>query len=155
MTASLPSNNGEAKITLGFNGRSEYAHEPGFESTIRIEGRLWDGNHTHPIAFSVEGVWLSLDGLQKFRDHIIGWNSLPPNQMGQSLLNGDFELATLPGQKVCLSFGPRPDVISGMNPVVSILVNAGPFLGQYHFVTDQSCLGHFAHELSSAMNTRA
>lgn len=154
MTASLPSNDGDARITFGLDCPSNYAGELGFESAIQIQGRHWDGDHTHPIVISVAGIWLSVADLRKLRDHVIGWNSLPLDQMDPSLLDGIFDLATLPGQKACLSFGPTSNVISGMNPLVSILVDAGPLSSRYCFVTDQSCLALFAEELSNAIKSQ-
>ena len=66
-------------------------------------------------------------------------------------LNGGFELARLPWQSIHIRFGPRSDTVSNLNPVVSITFSAGTLRGEFHFVTDQSCLGLFAQELSIAL----
>jgi hypothetical protein len=53
--------------------------------------------------------------------------------------------------QVRVRFGPRPDTISDLNPVVSITFSAGALQGEFHFVTDQSCLTLFAQELADEM----
>jgi hypothetical protein len=66
-------------------------------------------------------------------------------------LTGSFGLARLPGQQIELRFGPRPDVVTTPNPVVSVLFSAGSLKGEFHFITDQSCLNLFAQELQAVM----
>jgi hypothetical protein len=66
-------------------------------------------------------------------------------------LIGHFQLARLPHQTVNVRFGARSDTIQSLNPVVSINFSAGTLHGQFHFVTDQSCLSIFAEELSTQL----
>jgi hypothetical protein len=66
-------------------------------------------------------------------------------------LSGDFRLARLPGQTVSVRFGSRPDTISHLNPVVTVTFSAGALHGEFHFVTDQSCLTLFAQDLSEEL----
>jgi hypothetical protein len=147
MSASLPSNDGESRFAIDLHTRSEYAHQKGFESLIQFKGRHWDGDHTHPICGSVDGLWISLVEIKKLREHIIAWTSLPLDLMDVAMLTGEFELAKLPGQRALIRFGKRQDVITGFNPIITVLLEAGPFRSEFYFVTDQSCLGSFARSL--------
>jgi hypothetical protein len=151
MLATLPSNSGDAQLTLEFKSPAEYASDSGFESTILIRGRHWDGDHTFPLSTSLEGIWLRSADLIGLRDDITRWNCLPLDHLAAEDLNGSFELARLPGQSIHIRFGPRQDTVSNRNPVVSIAFSAGVLRGEFHFVTDQSCLALFAQELSVAL----
>ena len=79
------------------------------------------------------------------------WLRQPLESLVAEDLNADFQLARLPGQSVRIRFGPRPDTISDLNPVVSITFSAGAMHGEFDFVTDQSCLTLFAQELADQM----
>jgi hypothetical protein len=131
---------------------AQYAHDLGFESSIHLRGQHWDGDHTFPFSTSIKGLWLRAVNLEALRDHIVRWTGQPMEQLRPEGLSADFELARLPGQSVRVRFGPRPDTISDLNPVVSITFSAGAMEGKFHFVTDQSCLALFAQELSGALD---
>ena len=152
MSATLPSNSGEERFVIKLGAPNEYAHEPGFESSILLSGRHWDGDHTFPFSTFIEGLWLRSADLAKLRDHIAQWAALPLERLVADELNGDFKLARLPGQHVSLRFGQGSDTISDLNPVVSLTFSAGALRGEFHFVTDQSCLTLFAQELSAELS---
>jgi hypothetical protein len=87
--------------------------------------------------------------LEKLRGHIARWSILPLDRLVADDLDGEFELACLPYQKICIRFGSRRDTIADdSHPVVSVLYSAGAMQGEFHFVTDQSCLSLFCQELS-------
>ncbi len=151
MAATLPSNNGEAQFVIDLRAPAEYAHEPGFESSVHLRGRHWDGDHTFPFSTSIEGLWLRTADLTALREHVIRWLRQPLESLIAEDLNADFRLARLPGQSVRIRFGPRPDTLSDLNPVVSIIFSARALQGEFHFVTDQSCLKLFAQELADEM----
>ena len=151
MAATLPSNNGEEYFAIDFRAPAEYAHDPGFESSIHLRGRHWDGDHTFPFSTSVEGLWLRTADLTALREHVTRWLRQPLECLIAKDLNADFRLARLPGQSVRVCFGSRPDTVSELNPVVSISFSAGALQGEFHFVTDQSCLTLFAQELANEM----
>ncbi len=146
--ATLPSNNGEAQFVIELSAPAEYAHDAGFESSIHLRGLHWDGDHTFPFSTSIAGLWLRAADLTALREHVTRWLRQPVECLMAEDLSGDFQLGRLPGQSVHLRFGPRPDTISHLNPVVSITFSAGSLRGEFHFVTDQSCLSLFAQELS-------
>jgi hypothetical protein len=148
MKATLSSNNGDAQFVVEFGAPAEYAHEPGFESSIQIRGRHWDGDHTFPFSSSMEGLWLRAADLTALRDHISRWLRQPIDGLIAEDLSANFQLARLPGQSVLIRFGPRSDTDSRLNPVVTITFSAGALQGEFHFVTDQSCLAGFVRDLS-------
>src|SRR5258706_10106659 len=146
MAATLPSNSGEAQFVVELSTSAEYAHDAGFESSIHLRGRHWDGDHTFPSSTSIVGLWLRAADLTALREHLTRWLCQPLESLIAEDLRADFQLARLPGQSVHVRFGPRPDTISDLNPVVSITFAAGALQGEFHFVTDQSCLTLFAQE---------
>ena len=148
MPATLPSNSGDAQFVIEFGSPSEYACEVGFESNVSISGRHWDGDHTFPLSSSIQGLWLRSEMLKKLYDHITRWTILPLDRLVADDLDGEFELACLPAQQICIRFGSRRDTIADdSHPVVSVLFSAGVMQGEFHFVTDQSCLSLFCQEL--------
>lgn len=152
MPAILRSNSGESDLAIDLVEPATYAHDTGFESSVSIRAEHWDGDHTHPIAISVEGLWLRADDLRELRRHIAAWTSQPLDQLIPEQLDGTFELTRLPGQCLTITFGARPDTIAHLNPVVSILLSAGAFRSEFHLVTDQSCLAMFSTELGSHLH---
>jgi hypothetical protein len=151
MAATLPSNNGEAQFVVELGAPAEYAHDTGFESSIHIRGRHWDGDHTFPFSTSIEGLWLRAADVVALRDHIARWIGQPLERLIADELSADFQLARLPGQSIRARFGPRDDTISDRHPVFSISFSTGALHGEFHFVTDQSCLALFAEELSTEL----
>lgn len=152
MPVILRSNSGEAEFKIERGGPSEYGHEPGFESSIQLRGEHSDGDHTFPFSTSIEGLWLRATDLGELRDHITRWIRQPLSLLNVDDLNGEFELARLPHQRVCVRFGPHPGKVSNWNPVVFIIYSAGELRGEFHFETDQSCLTLFAQELSAELS---
>ena len=130
---------------------AEYACEPGFEAAIHIRGRHWEGDHTFPFSTSIDGLWLRSADLAALREHISRWLGQPLGGLVAEDLDAEFQLARLPGQSVLVRFGSRPDTISHLNPVVTIRFSAGALHGEFHFVTDQSCLSLFAQELATPL----
>ncbi len=151
MSATLPSNNGEAQFVIELSAHAGYAHDSGFESSITLCGRHWDGDHTFPFSTSIEGFWLRAADIVALRDCIDRWTRQPLDLLIADDWNAEFQLARLPGQSVCVRFGPRADTISERHPVCSISFSAGALHGELFFVTDQSCLALFAKELSTEL----
>lgn len=148
MSATLRSNDGESMLELSFENKSEYAHEAGFESTVTVKGRHWDGDHTFPSSLSIEGMWLRTKELKELEAHISRWTNRSLSDLRIEELNREFELACLPEQSLRIALGDRSDTISDSHPVVTISLTAGPMKGEYHFLTDQSCLSIFSDELT-------
>jgi hypothetical protein len=151
MPATLMSNRGDEKLSIELGKPSEFTACPGFESTIRLAGRHWGCDDTRLATIVLDGIWLSCAELKALHDHIANWIDQPLDCMAAENLTGDFELTRLPGESVLVSFGPRSDTISFRNPVVSIVMSASTLRGEFHFVTDQSCLRIFAQELSGLL----
>jgi hypothetical protein len=147
--ATLSSNNGRSRFSIELGAPQEYAHDPGFESSITIRGQHWDGDHTFPFATSIDGVWLRTGEIVALRNHIARWLRQPLDRLIADDLNAEFELARLPGQSVLVRFGARNDTISDRHPVFSVSFSAGTLHGQFHFVTDQSCLALFVEGLAA------
>jgi hypothetical protein len=151
MTAILRSNSGQSEVMVDLVQSTACAHDAGFESSVSIRAEHWDGDHSHPTAISIEGLWLRADGLRELLDHIASWTNRPLDQLISERLDGSFDLARLPSQRFSITFGTRPDTITQLNPVVSILLAAGALRSEFHFVTDQSCLAMFSTELGSQL----
>jgi hypothetical protein len=151
MAATLPSNNGEAQFAIELGAPAEYAHDSGFESSITLRGRHWDGDHTFPFSTSIEGLWLCATDIVALRDHIARWTRQPLERLIADDLSAEFQLARLPGQSIRVRLGPRDDTISDRHPVFTISFSAGSLQGEFHFVTDQSCLALFVEELSTEL----
>jgi hypothetical protein len=151
MAANLPSNNGSAQFVIELGAPAEYAHDAGFESSVTLRGRHWDGDHTFPFSTFVEGLWLRAADVVALRDHIARWLRQPLDRVVAEDLSAEFQLARLPGQHICVRFGPQADTIADRHPVFSISFSAGALQGEFHFVTDQSCLALFVEELSTEL----
>ena len=148
MLATLPSNNGNSQFVVELLAPAEHdSHGPGFESAIHLRGRHWDGDHEFPFTTSIDGFWLRTADLNALRDHLSRWLRQPLDRLVSDDLSADFQLARLPGQSLHIRFGPRADTISERNPVVTIAFSVGALRGEFHFVTDQSCLTLFAQDL--------
>jgi hypothetical protein len=154
MPATLRSNSGELQFAVALGRPLEYAHERGFESSLDLRGRHWDGTQTFPYSTTIEGIWLSCAEVMALRDHIARWTALSLDRLDVDDLSGTFKLARLPGQCADVCFGARSDTISGLNPVISITFSAGALHGVFHFVSDQSCLSLFVQELSAELDCR-
>ena len=148
MPVTLLSNDGDAQFVIEMGSPSEYACEMGFESSISVRGEHWDGDHTFPFSTSIQGLWLQAEKLNKLREHVSLWTALYLDRLIVDDLDGEFELACLPGQRVCVRFGSRRETIADdSHPVVSVAYSAGALQGEFHFVTDQSCLSLFCQDL--------
>src|SRR5882724_5353720 len=115
MPATLISNRGDEELRIEFLAPAEYAHDPGFESSVKLCGRHWDGDHTYPFATSIEGLWLRSADLAALRDHIANWTSQSLDKLVVKDLTREFELGRLPGQTVRIRFAPRSDTVSDRN----------------------------------------
>jgi hypothetical protein len=146
--AVLRSNDGNYELAFEFSKIANNANSRVIKTTLRIQGTHWDGDHTHEISLMIEALWIISEKLVETRDCIRSWVDQPLNQLVNSNLKNELELTELPGQSLTLRFGSRPEIISGINPVVTVTYRAGPLSGEYIFVTDQSCLGNFAEEIS-------
>src|SRR5947209_426941 len=107
MPVTLPSNSGEAKFVVELRAPAEYAHDAGFESSITLHGRHWDGDHTFPFFSSIEGLWLRAADIVALRDHIARWIRQPLECLIADDLSSEFQLALLPGQSIRIRLGAR------------------------------------------------
>jgi len=151
--ATLRSNSGTSDLSIELISASEYAHDRGFDVSVQLRGSHWDGEHEHPFLTSVEGIWLRLADLAALREHMVQWLNGPLECLIAEHLDAEFELACMCEQKLGVRFGSRQDTISHFNPVVSITLCAGATRNEFHFVSDQSCLGIFAQELFAMIQT--
>ena len=151
MSATLPSNNGEARFVIELRVPAEYAHDAGFESSIHLHGEHWDGDHAFPFTTSIEGLWLRAADIKALQEYIIEWLRLPLESQTVKDLNAGFLLARLPEQNLQIRFEPSPEQTFNPHPLVTIHFGAGALRGEFQFVTDQSCLSLFAQELSAEL----
>lgn len=154
MEVTLRSNNGSSAWTIDLVRPVDYAHDLGFEASISIRAQHWDGVHTHPVSVSLEGLWLRAHDLRGLCDRILAWTSLPLDQLIPTRLDGSFELARLPGQRLAVVFGARPDTIDERHPVVTVMIAAGRLCSEFPFVADQTCLALFAADLARHLRDR-
>lgn len=148
MAANLPSNDGATRFTIELSAPVEYATDAGYESSVHLHGRHSGGDDMVPFSVFIDGLWLRAMDLIALREHISHWLQLPFDSQD---LNGEFQLARLPGQGIHIRFGARPDTHDSFHPVITISFSAGALQGSFHFVTDQSCLRLFVQELSMAL----
>jgi hypothetical protein len=151
--AILRSNDGESELALQFEARVAYATEPGLEASVRLRGQHWDGDHTHDLVVEIDTLWLRAQELSRLRETLADWLKRPMHRLDPDDLDGEFQLACLPGQCVTLRFGARPDVSHDRNPVVTVAFAAGALTGEFNFTTDQSCLELFRRDLSAALQS--
>ncbi|HET7539505.1 MAG TPA: hypothetical protein VFK05_06530 [Polyangiaceae bacterium] len=137
---------------MGLEESSSYATDAGFESSVVIAGQHWDGEHTHPVELSIQGIWVREADLLELRETIRSWLARPLDELTPKFLVGDFQLARLPGQKALIRFGARSDVDDKRNPIVTVSVAARAFSGEFYFPTDQSCLEAFRRQLDSRLH---
>ncbi|WP_150107617.1 hypothetical protein [Pedosphaera parvula] len=150
-SATLKSNTGEAELVIEFITPAKYTCQPGFESSIRLNGIHWDGDHTHPFQTAINGLWLMAEDLMALRDYIVNYINQPLDRLNPEDLKGEFELARLPDQSLRFRFEPESGSSSKLNPEVFITMTAGRLRSEFHFVTDQSCLAIFAREMSAPL----
>lgn len=148
MIATLRSNDGQSALILHLGSVPPCAPVIAWESSLRIEGRLWDGDHDFPFSVSIDGFGVCIASLTALHTHIGRWVNLPLEELIAEVLDGEFSLAGLSSQRLDLRFGARQDTISSRKPVLSIQYFAGALCGEFHFVTDPSCLAQFAQALS-------
>lgn len=153
MQAALKSNEGKDEVVIDFLYPESYGTDPGVQSSVHIRGQYWDGDHTHSLGVSLEGLWLRTEDLQRLHDGLAGWLALPLAELEPAKLDGEVKLSRLPGQVLTLRFGHRQEIPSRLKPVVTITFVAGALAGEFHFITDQSCLSAFRADLSSQLET--
>ena len=151
--AELASNAGDERLVLSFGSRLDWQGEAAFEAEFRLLGRHFDADHEHHVSVVIDGLCLGVKPLCALRDALSRWLTLPLTDLASSVLTGRHELCLGTRQCLQLAFGARTDTISGPNPVMTVLYRAGKLEGEYHLVTDQSCLGLFSEALGRALQT--
>jgi len=139
-------------LTIDLVAAARCGRDAGFQSSVAIRTENWDGDHAHPTALLVEGLWLRRADLSELVERVRAWTKRPLDQLDATRLDGTFELARLPGQRLSITFGARSDTVAHHNPVASALVAINAFSCEFHFVTDQSCLTLFACELGNLLH---
>lgn len=150
--AVLNSNRGSDSLTLELGDRFDWQGEAGVEAVLRLDGQHFDGDHERELRLVVEGFCLRAKALSVLHREVREWLSLPLGQLAVSPLRGTHVLCLNPHQRLDLVFGERHDTIAERHPVVTIAYRAGKLEGEYHFVTDQSCLRLFAESLGRPLS---
>ena len=138
---------------MEFGDQQEYATDPGVLLNLDFRGEHWDGDHEHDVLIQVEGLWARLADVIDFSKHIGDWVRLSMVNLDPTQLDRKFRFCRLPGQQLDFEFGSVPEVISGMNPVITITFAAGKLNGSFRMVVDQSCLNLFATDLSACIES--
>ena len=115
MQATLKSNEGQDEFVIDFLDPESYGTDPGFQSSVHLQGQHWDGDHTHSLDVSVDGLWLRTEDLLRLRDRLAGWLGLPLAELEPAKLDGEVRLSRLPGQVLLLRFGHRQEIPSRLN----------------------------------------
>jgi hypothetical protein len=149
----LASNAGTASLTIEPVRAKREAHVDGFDATLVLASSRWRDADQYPSSVRVENIWLASKELRALLDHTARWLALPLAELEPRRLDGAFDLAGLPGDQLLITFGEREDTVASKNPVVTIAFAAGSLRGEFHFVTDQSCLGQFAYSLERLVLT--
>jgi hypothetical protein len=143
MQTRLASSDGEWELALTLLHAETYATEPGFQTSFHARGQHWDGDHYFPLEVSIQGLWRRPPQLRRLRDRLTDWLGLPLADLDPVKLDGVHILSGLPGQLLSVRFGKRDEIPSSLKPVVTVNFAAGAVSGEFHFETDQSCLGAF------------
>jgi hypothetical protein len=119
--------------------------------TLRLIGEHWEGGHGRPFTVTADGFVLRAAALDALHHHVVSWLDGPLEALVSSRLDASFELAG-PLQTLGFRFGPVDEVIAERSkPVVSIGFSIGALRGNFHIVTDPSCLALFAEGLGDAL----
>lgn len=117
---------------------------------MKINARIWDGDHEQTAAFVVDNLVLSGARLRQLKNDIDDW--LGSMHVGTVAFSGEYALAADGYSTLDLIFRHREDIItSNDKPVVTIKFRVGRVVGEFCFVTDQSCLRLFADDLAGAI----
>jgi hypothetical protein len=90
MQAALKSNEGKEEFVIEFLYPENYGTDPGVRSSVHIRVQHWDGDHTHSLGASVEGLWLRTEDLQRLHDGLAGWLALPLAELEPAKLDGEW-----------------------------------------------------------------
>lgn len=123
------------------------------EFELRINGQHWDGDHEHAVRLTSESILLSCGRLRLLVDNIHIWLELDSSLA----FAGEYPLAVdTANAELTLIFADRSDTISSDDkPVVTATYRIGRLVGEFSFVTDQSCLKLFADETKRLISTVA
>ncbi|GAB5405027.1 MAG: hypothetical protein Aurels2KO_32580 [Aureliella sp.] len=123
------------------------------EFELSINGQHWDGDHEHAIRLASESIFLSCNRLRELASKLHAW--LESNDCGRFPFTGESSLADdNANAELNLIFAARPDTISSEDrPVVTLIYRIGRLVGEFSFVTDQSCLRFFADEINRTVAT--
>ena len=125
------------------------------EFELSINGQHWDGDHEHAIRLTSESIFLSCDRLRELASQLQAW--LESDDCGRLPFTGESPLADdNANAELNLIFAARPDTILPVDkPVVTVTYRIGRLVGEFSFVTDQSCLRLFADEINRTVATIA
>ena len=151
MDAVLRSNRGVSELTLRLNPRGDAV----WECTLVFVGEDWNNARGHPFTTTVEGFLLTTAALAALHRHLLSWLDGPLEALVSSRLDAVFELS-VPGQTLCVRFGPVENVIVDVGKFgVSIRFSLRALAGNFHLVTDPSCVALFAEGLGHVLKTRS
>lgn len=149
MDAVLRSTRGVSELTLRLNLRSDAE----WECTLAFVDQDWNSARGQPFTGAVEGFLLTTASLEALHRHLVAWLDSRLEALVSSRLDAVFELA-VPGQRLCLRFGPVENVNFDVGkPVASIRFSIGALTGNLHLVADPSCIALFAEALGQALQT--
>jgi hypothetical protein len=151
MKSSLPSSRGDTTLIIDLGIPTEYKGESGFDASVEVTAMHWAYRGQYPCNVGVKGLWFRKADLMDLNVFIEKWLDLPLVELATTELVGKFELAKVPGDGFCLSFGRREGTISGIHPVISITIKTSALQVELYYVTDQSCLRLFSDELCGAI----
>ena len=116
------------------------------EFELAIYTHHWDDEHENGVRLTSESVLVATESLLNVASRIA--TVFENNSAPESTIVGEFPLAAKSSfAQLTLVFGPRPDVLDGNKPVVTIHYKLGRCVGQVFFVTDQSCLRQFSKQI--------
>lgn len=120
------------------------------DCSIKINARIWDGDADQTATFSADKLVLSGARLRQLKHEIEDWLGSP--HVSTVAFSGEYSLAADAYSMLDLISRHRKDIIASKDrPVVTIRLKVGRVVGEFSFVTDQSCLRLFVDDLGTAI----
>ena len=144
MEAVLRSNRGSESLSFRFLEQHDCGPDPGVDCEVVVCGSSWGDGSPRPIRADLGALHLSLVQFGALIGNLGDWLALPLADLATQPLRSVCPLAFSPPATFEIRFGSRQDTIDDGKPVVTIAWQIDSFGGEFHYVTDPSCLDEFA-----------
>jgi len=119
---------------------------------VRLHGDYSGSEDSERLEFVARELSVPKANLERLAQLLRSWLDLPLQQQASTPLVASEELGGRFDNHLTLTLGRRSDTISGQNLVATLTYSLGRFVGEFSFVTDQSCLRIFCDGICSALS---